>query len=245
MGKTYRYNPDDELDRVGDGACGKRKGGKRRKAKQTEDRPETVDLSWAVERMQEHVSYVVKSLVNKQLIEEDDREEYEAIFTAEVCQAGTDYDPNRVGAKSGKTASPLHYMTMRVDAKLSNVTASLAYRRWALRFSSVTDDEDEAKIDDSLIWSGNACLSDGCRAMKELVFRMDAATLLSMLTAEERMTLAMRYKGYTDIEIADALSLAFHRATDRHRVQKVHVVHIQKKARLCGFIPPSEARGRK
>ena len=45
-------------------------------------------------------------------------------------------------------------------------------------------------------------------------------------------------------EIAEALTLAFHRATDRHRVQKVHAVHIQEKARKCGFFPPSEARGR-
>ncbi len=76
------------------------------------------------------------------------------------------------------------------------------------------------------------------------MFRMDVVTLISMLTEEERMTLAMRYEGYTDIEIAEALTLAFHRATDRHRVQKVHAVHIQEKARKGGFFPPSEARGR-
>ena len=58
------------------------------------------------------------------------------------------------------------------------------------------------------------------------------------------MTLAMRLAGYTDIEIAEALSLTFRRRTDRHRVQKVHAVHLREKARRCGFFPPSEARGR-
>lgn len=153
MGKTYRYNPDEEPERGGSDASAevrrKRKGGKRRGSQpQQEQPPEIVDLSWAVERMQEHVSFVVDSLVKKQLIVEDEREEYLAIFTAEVCQAGTDYDPNRKGAKSGKTSSPLHYMTMRVDAKLSNTMDYLAYRRWALKFLSITDDEDEAEGDE-------------------------------------------------------------------------------------------------
>ena len=250
MGKTYRYNPDEEPERGGNDASAevrrKRKGGKRRGSQpQQEQPPEIVDLSWAVERMQEHVSFVVDSLVKKQLIVEDEREEYLAIFTAKVCQAGTDYDPNRKGAKSGKTSSPLHYMTMRVDAKLSNTMDYLAYRRWALKFLSITDDEDEAEGDEgAFVCSNGKCLSDECRGVRQLVFRMDVVTLISMLTEEERMTLAMRYEGYTDIEIAEALTLAFHRATDRHRVQKVHAVHIQEKARKCGFFPPSEARGR-
>ena len=241
MGKTFRYNPDDEdQERAWSGTREKRKCGKIRKTKQTEERPETVDLSWVVERMQAHISYVVESLVNKQLIDDGDREEYKSLFTAEVCRAWERYDPNRVGAKSGKTASPLHFMTMCVDSKLSNVMKYLAYRRWKLKFYSLTDDEDEADNDDNLFWNGNVSLSDGRRAMKDLVFRLDAETLFVMLTDEERMTLVMRYKGYTAIEIAEALSLAFHRKTDRHRVQKIHIPRIQKKAKLCGFVPANE-----
>lgn len=211
-----------------------------------EDRgePQCADLAWAVERMQEHISYIVESLVYRRLIGEGEREEYTSLFTTVVCEAWPEYDPERRGEKSGRTASPVHFLTMKVDSKLANVMDYLAYRRWSLRFYSLTDDQDAAREDEGSVWSGDRCLSDECRGVRQLEFRMDVLTLVSMLTAEERMTLAMRLAGYTDIEIAEALSLTFRRRTDRHRVQKVHAVHMQEKARRCGFFPPSEARGR-
>ena len=148
------------------------------------------------------------------------------------------------GAKSGRTASPVHFLTMKVDSKLANVMDYLAYRRWSLKFCPIADVKDDEDCGGPSTSSNSVSLSDGCRGVEQLVFRMDVATLVTMLTGEERMTLAMRLAGYTDIEIAEALSLAFHRRTDRHRVQKVHAVHLREKARRCGFFPPSEARGR-
>lgn len=235
MGKTYRRDPD---------GCGDEEWGRRapKKKRSRKPQPEVMDLSWAVERMEAHVSYIVEALVADELIEEDEREEYIHLFTETVCEAGSTYDPTRKGKKSGLTASAVHYMTLIVDAKLANVMDYLAYRRWTLKFQSITDDKETAENDDTFIWSGDKSLSDGCRNVKRLEFKMDVQTLFAMLTGEERMTLAMRLAGFSDVEIAEALTLAFHRPTDRHRVQKVHNVHIEKKARRCGFFPPSEVR---
>ena len=247
MGKTYRYNPDGASDGFDWGeakSAASAEVRKRRGRKKHSDpvmQPDgSMDLSWAVERMQEHVSFVVESLVKYQLIEEGERDEYTAVFNAVVCDAGVKYDPERKGKESGKTASPVHFMTMMVDAKLANVMDYLAYRRWTLKFQVITDDRDTAKNNDAFLWSGDKKLSDGRKWMKLVELKMDVETLFRMLTQEERMTLAMRIEGYTDVEIAEALALAFHRPCDRHRVQKVHVVHIQEKARKCGFFPPWE-----
>ena len=247
MGKTYRYNPDGVSDGFDWGeakSAASAEVRKRRGRKKHSDpvmQPDgSMDLSWAVERMQEHVSFVVESLVKYQLIEEGERDEYTAVFNAVVCDAGVKYDPERKGKESGKTASPVHFMTMMVDAKLANVMDYLAYRRWTLKFQVITDDRDTAKNNDAFLWSGDKKLGDGRKWMKLVELKMDVETLFRMLTREERMTLAMRIEGYTDIEIAEALQLSFHRPCDRHRVQKVHVVHIQEKARKCGFFPPWE-----
>lgn len=252
MGKTYRYNPDGGPDGFDWGEAKSaasaevRKRSGRRKHRDPVMQPDgSMDLSWAVERMQEHVSFVVESLVKYQLIEEGERDEYTAVFNAVVCDAGLKYDPERRGKESGKTASPVHFMTMMVDSKLANVMDYLAYRRWTLKFQVITDDRDTAKNSDAFVWSGDKKLGDGRKWMKLIEFRLDVETLFKMLTREERMTLAMRLEGYTDIEIAEALQLSFHRPCDRHRVQKVHVVHIQEKARKCGFYPPWEDGGKK
>lgn len=250
MGKTYRHSPVEQGElgwweerAASEEVRRKRKVARERRA-EAQPQQEAMDISWAVERMKEHIAYIVGKLVDNHLIEEGEREEYAAVFTAVVCESWPEYDPERRGEKSGRTASPVHFLTMKVDSKLANVMDYLAYRRWSLRFYSLTDDRDAAREDEGSVWSGDRCLSDECRGVRQLEFRMDVLTLVSMLTAEERMTLAMRIAGYTDIEIAEALSLTFRRRTDRHRVQKVHAVHMQEKARRCGFFPPSEARGR-
>lgn len=250
MGKTYRHRAGEQgelgwwEERAASEEVRRKRKGTRERRGEAQPQPEAMDISWAVERMKEHISFVVDALVKRQLIDDGEREEYTALFTATVCEAWPEYDPERKGAKSGKTASPVHFLTMKVDSKLANVMDYLAYRRWSLTFCQIADAQDDEECGGPSISSNDRCLSDECRGVEQLVFKMDVATLVSMLTEEERMTLAMRLAGYTDIEIAEALSLTFHRKTDRHRVQKVHAVHIQKKARLCGFIPPSEARGR-
>lgn len=244
MSKSYRYDPDGEER----GAEKRRRAGRRKQKEGNGANAAQVDgfdLAWAVDRMKEHISFIVGRLVEHGLIEEDEREEYTAMFNATVCEAGTQYDPDRKGEASGKTASPVHFMTMMVDSKLANVMDYLAYRRWTLKFQAITDDEEKTQGDCAFIWSGDKRLSDARRWRERIELRLDVETLFGMLSEEERMTLAMRLEGYTDIEIAEAITMTLHRPCDRFRVMRTYGAHIRQKARLCGFLPHGGTGGEK
>jgi hypothetical protein len=78
--------------------------------------------------------------------------------------------------------------------------------------------------------------------VKELELRMDIETLKEMLDEEEEIFLEMRLEGYTQDEIAVEIGKKTGVSCDRDHVRKVVMLHVQVKARKCGFYPPSEKR---
>ena len=232
MGKTYRRNSDFQ------------KASDRRQRRKLERAPETIGVpdfvkrmdeakqitpEWVVERLARHIDYEVDRLISKGWLQPSDKEFYVSYLSNAACKAIPSYNPIKDAAES-----PCHYFTVVVDNTLTHVRNYLLAdkrRRKMIPIYNVSPEEAEKR----------GCvseeeLSDNCRNIRDLEFRMDVNTLRSMLTAEERKVLSMRLEGYTNAEIGEAIG------SNRHRVEKTVLKHIQEVARLCGFVPQREIR---
>ena len=230
MGKTYRFDPDAGENRRG------RREWKNNPFERRSAQPETITREWACKRMAEHIDFQLEELVEDQLICVCDKPEFTDMIHKYIDMAVDKYDPNHRSRRNGKTCSAVHYFTIVVDGIVNNIRK---YQEKKLKTHIPISYEDQKTAkENGMISVECETLSDHCRNVKELWFKMDVATLMSMLTDEERTVLCGRLQGYTDTEIADSLHI------DRMRIVKTLMKHIREKARLCGFIPRSEARVR-
>lgn len=201
-----------------------------------------IDAEWAIEKMATRVSCVVDALVKEGLICEGEREDYKAKYNEQLIKFAGKYDPTRKG-KTGKSASPLHYLRIVEAGLTSNIRDYARFRRDHIRVRPLVQTVEEAKEVPLAICVSDVKLADGCKSVKMLELRMDVRTLCDMLTGEEKICLALRIEGCTQEEVARAISERTGNVCDRDHVRKVVIPHIQRKARKCGFYPPSERRG--
>ena len=252
MGKSYRYDPEAE-GRFEKGVGKKARKGKCAAKKKKVEEPvrsftegwdwknNCIDKEWVVERMATRVRCAVDDLIRDELICEGEREDYIAKYNWMLLKYSEKYDPNRVG-KDGRTASPLHYLRIVESGITSNIRDYALYRKKYFHGRALVQTPDEAKETPGSICVEDVKLSDGCKSVKELELRMDIQTLKEMLDEEEEIFLEMRLEGYTQDEIAVEIGKKTGVSCDRDHVRKVVMVHVQVKARKCGFFPPSEKR---
>lgn len=195
------------------------------------EQPEVVTEEWAVERMAEHVNYVLESLIDTGEVYVVDKEDYRSMINREIIRAVPYYDPDRKD-EEGRTSSAVHFLTVVVDNAVQRV------RRFnrRMRRGHVTVPPGERPPLPSWISEKSELLGDGGRSVRELELRMDVNTLFGLLTDVEQRVLAMRLEGHSYNDIGDALGCT------RQYVLKAFVPRIQLVARDCGFYPASERR---
>ena len=229
MGKTYRRNAENGFKLY---CKGYSPVDYNRRTKQ----PEAITEEWAIKRMKKHIKFVIDQMVHDKVIVEQERAECESKIQYYLLKAVPKYDPNHRSKHNAKTTSAIHYFTIVVDGIAANIREYWNFRRQYVHEVPITAEEPEVAEAKGMVSDEGEVMSDRYRSVKDLWFKMDLETLLNMLTPDEAVCLRMRILGYTDVEIGE------HLGKDRHHVQKVLVKHIQAKARLCGFIPPSEMR---
>ena len=240
MGKTYRYNPEDA--ECVDEASPRQRSPKREVRLDSAG----IDPDWAVERMATRISCVVDQLIREGTLEEGERQEYIAVFNAQIVRFAAKYEPEWTDREGRRHAcSPLHYLRVVEGGLVGNIRDYAAFRRRFMRPLSIVKAKEEAEGSAVAIHDDDKRLGDRCRSVRSLELRLDVETLEGMLDEEERICLWMRYDGFTQEEIAEEISARTKKAVDRDHVRKVVVPHLQVKARRCGFFPPSEIRGQK
>ena len=233
MSKTFRYDPESE-DRF-ETRLERRTARRVRRAEcgdaeleiqdvKPKREPDEITLEWALKRMSRRMNSAVESLVSSGLIDAGEREDYLSILKCHLAKVVPQYSAERTG-KDGRTSSAVHFLWRSIDTCMTTARRYLMRkcRRRDLLVRFASDDGEEAQ------------------PVRDVDLRMDLETLYAMLRPDERLCLAMRLEGYTDMEIAERLA----DGSDRFHVQKVLMKHIQEKARECGFFPASESRGRK
>ena len=259
MSRSYRYNADEEAvsnrpswERSDEGRslgevwpneeeAWEKPKRKPLKAKKPAGAQPASREAWAVERMKKRVSRVVDGLVADGAIAANEREDFTSIINAHICRVLPCYDPDLV-SEDGEKCSLVHYLRVAVDYVACNIRKmSQRHKRKGVACPIAAEGE-EADGSAGRVAVDDVRLSDGCRSIRDLVFRMDVRTLFEMLLPEERLCVKMRLDGYSNTEIADEISRRFKVTIDRLHVERTLLKHIQGKARKCGFFPPSEAR---
>ena len=231
MGKTVRYDPET-----------KRKGKKPKKSEKSawcnlptkakSDEPEQLSGEWAVRRMKDRINYEFEKLIEIGKMPADEKSFYVGYVEDQIRKNVHSYDPEY--EKDGRKCSMTHYVRTLTDWLIMNVRKHFNRDKCKVEKVPITDAPIEEAEETGMI--STESLSDECRSVRELEFKMDVATLRSILTKEERIVLNMRLEGYSNTEIGEAIN------RDRHRVEKTLLPHIQEVARKCGFFPRSEAR---
>ena len=221
MGKTYRYDPEDECI----AAEAPSKAAKRKKGREIRLDAAGIDPGWAVERMATRISCVVEQLIREGTLDEGERQEYIAVFNAQIVRFAAKYEPEWTDRDGRRHAcSPLHYLRIVESGLVGNIRDYVAFRKRQRRPLGIVTTKEESETCAGTIHGGDRRLSDGCRSVRLLELRFD---------------------GCTQEEIAAEISARMKITVDRDHVRKVVVLHLQEKARRCGFFPPSEMRGQK
>lgn len=198
-----------------------------------------IDKEWIVTRLEKRVKCVVESLICDNLICEWEREDYIERYNWMLIKQSLKYDPTRVGYE-GKTSSPLHFMRIVDSGVALNIRDYALYRKKHFRRYTLAQTVREAKETPEAICVEESRISDYCRSIKELEFRMDVLTLEKELNEEGKIFLQMRLHEQSHEKIAESIAIQTRTRCDRDHVRKVVAPYVQAIARKLGFSPLSE-----
>ena len=199
------------------------------------EQPAVITPDWAGGRRADHVRFRVGNLVEAEIISDSDIEDYIDMVNRRIRKSVSEYDASRPNAQ-GRTSSAVHFFTVVVDNEILHIRDYFdrrAQHMTEVPLSRLPKDEAE-KLGYVSVESEE--LSDQCKCVRDIDFRMDVKTLVGMLTPSELTVFKMRLGGCTNTEIGDELGCS------RQNVENTYLKHIRRKARACGFVPPSEAR---
>ena len=196
------------------------------------ERPPKVTAAWAVERMAQHIKYELERMISFNAISVADKEDYTRRINRRIVKAVPVYKREVSQLKPGsRTASPVHYFTVVVDYELNMI------RRFLERLCRNADERpisflppEEAQ---RFGYISAEALSDECKNIRDLEFRMDVNTLRGTMTPLEVEIFDLRLAEYTQEEIAERMGMS------RYSLMRL-MKGIRRKARRCGFIPRSE-----
>ncbi len=236
MSRSYRYNPDEDSAEL---TPAKRRRARRVKDEATAHPP--MSEEWAMELLKPHVVASLKSLADRNIIASYEIEDYTQILNVHICRMLPLYDEEHVG-ESGKSASVEWYLKVAVNSAVTDIVRLAMSRKSHLPMVPMPELHDDEDRESERKCSDNHWVSDGCRSVRDLWFRMDVAVLSEMLTPEERITTNLRVQGYTYPEIAEAVTRILGVTVDRFHIMNVTMERVRKAARKCGFVPYSEMR---
>lgn len=236
MSKTFRYDPE------AGGAVKKHSDGVR----PLDNTPQgwdlanqCIDKAWILSRFAFRVRRVVRSLICDGLIDESEMDEYVMRLNWIMLRHSERYDPTRVGA-NGRPASPFHFMSILLHGFALNLRDYAMYRKKYFRRVTLVQTKDEAMMTPRSISVQELRLSDGCKNVEKLHFRLDMQTLIEGLSPAGRIFLGMRLRDKSQEETAAKIAELTGRQCDRDRVRKVIEPYVQRVARRLGFYPLSE-----
>ena len=243
MSKTYRGEErrrvrDSRRAREDEGGFGEELDGGMyvRRSKQ----PAVITPEWAVERLERHINYELERLISEGAIEPVEKADFASRLRRKIVCATPRYTEEYAKRRGcGRGASAVHYFTVVVDNELRTIRAFLERRsvgRVEVPIGQLPADE-AGKF--GYVSQDSAEFSDECKNVRSLEFRMDLNTLVGMLKPTEHTVLRMLLEGYTQEEIGDRIGCT------ASNIRKTHIPGIRRKARLCGFIPPSEIKLKK
>ena len=238
MGKTVRIDPESG-ERIGKKSQRKLKtapetfGGPAFVRKGKSKEPTVITEEWAVKRMREHINFELEKLIEREIISVGDKDFFKSKIEDYVRSSVPKYDAKH-RSREGKTSTAVHYFTRVVDWIIGNIVRYQNQKKRDAAVVPLTDAPTEEAQKRGEI--STETLSDGCRSVRELEFKMDIATMHRMLTPKEGEVLDYRLDGYTFDEIAEKLGCV------KSTVIRRYMPHIQDVARRCGFIPQSEIR---
>jgi len=194
------------------------------------EQPEVITPEWAVGRMTPHVNYVLSQMIMNGEFLPRDKEDYASMINFRICQSLPGY---KAEPRMGRGASIVHYLTNVVSHEVNHIRMRLSRQmRSALTLPIMLLPEKD-KAASGYVSAG--AMSDGCRSVNELVFKMDVNDLRGMMTAAEAEVFDLRMRDMTREEIMAELRIS------KHAYLKT-MASVRRKARRCGFIPPSEVR---
>ena len=231
MGRTFRYNAE----------TGKREGAKKRKLEKVlepigippEMRKEPVTREAVSAMISGRVESDLRKLVAAGVLKPQDIDHWASYVEDKVCALADRFDPGHIG-KNGKPVTASTYFIGAAIKHVMHVSRYLGQKKRKANLITISTASAEEAAKNGMV--AEESLSDGCRSVKELEFKMDVATLYSMLTPDERKILDMRRDGMTNGEIGEQFG------RDRHWIEKTVLPKIQAVARKCGFFPQSEIR---
>ena len=193
------------------------------------ERPPKVTAAWAVERMAQHIKYELERMISFNAISVADKEDYTRRINRRIVKAVPVYKREVSQLKPGsRTASPVHYFTVVVDYELNMI------RRFLERLCRNADERpisflppEEAQ---RFGYISAETLSDECKNIRDLEFRMDVNTLRGMMTPLEIEIFDERMAGRTYDEIAGRLGF------NRFKLARI-MANLQKRARICSMFP--------
>ncbi len=198
----------------------------------SEDALSAAQYASLLERISDMVRYRIEKMIEDGIIEAGDRVFRAFWLYRRAAELIPRYDPARKGAASGRKASLFTFISRMLDYDVR------MYRRRILaersRFVEIRDGLDPSGCGAEC--GSGWCLSDRCRSVEALIFRMDFETLLGMLAADERECLLMRMEGCGIEEISDALGCG---ANKWYRFGKL-MRNVAKAAVKCGYLPKAE-----
>ena len=238
MGKTIRIDPESG-ERIGKKSQRKLKTAPEtfgspdfaRKAKSKE--PKIITEEWAIKCVAKHISCELDRIIANGVMLPSEKDHFTSFIEDYVRKSVPKYNPVHRN-REGKTSSAAHYFTSCADNIVCNIVRYLMQDKRRANLVSISNDSIEEAHDAGCVSVEE--LSDGCRSIKELEFKMDVATLRMMLNDEERSFFDYKLEGYTCDEIAEKLKIS------HNRVYRTILPRVQKISRLCGFIPQSEIR---
>ena len=261
MSRSYRYDPEeaefqsrpswerpDEDFALGEiwpdeeeSAAPKRKP---RKGKKKASFHPPMSEEWAMDVMAPYVAKELNGLAERNIIAPHEVEDYTQILNIHICRMLPLYDEEHVG-ENGKTANVERYLTVAVNSAVTDIVRLATSKKSCLPMVPMPELRDDEDHEGETKCSDNHWVSDGCRSIRDLWFRMDLAVLSEMLTPEERLATNLRIQGYTFPEVAEEVSRILGVEVDRFHIMNVTMERVKKAARKCGFIPLSETQEKK
>ena len=231
MSKTWR--------RCGDRADGpRRRSGRGADYESLHEQPSDLTVEWVLDHVAKRIAFIVRSLVETETIGEDEREEYESVLKHEVVTKFATYRadvaPGETGRKgrNRRQASAINYFQTVLRNKMLNIIERIETeeavmdRETPIALRKVEEREGCGYLDEE-----SAELSDGCKTVRQVDFRLDVNTLVGHLTPSEWKALKCRYCELTLRETADRLGCS--EARIRRLMKKV-----ADKAEMLGFERP-------
>lgn len=167
--------------------------------------PETITEEWALERLEDAISFGVASLLHQGLILDSQMDDYEQILRIHIVGAIPKYDRTRRG-RNGRTSSAVHFLRVVLERKLANMVEELSAAREEcehISIDAIAPKENEGGGD------ARDCFDFGDKGefVERLDFRMDMATVASLLRAKERKAFVLILRGHTHDAIVAAMGV--------------------------------------